>query len=133
MAAFAVQVAARLSVICFEARQMRFTVVATGQFSSESCFRVRPRGFFPDSAFGREQFNSTGGTHTRVAFSFTGAHPKSEVRNPSSERNPKGGTWFKTNAFGLRISDFFRISALGFRIWLGRDHRVFENASRDFF
>ena len=46
---------------------------------SESCFRVQPRGFFPDSAFGREQSNSTGGTHTRVATSFTGAHPKNEV------------------------------------------------------
>jgi hypothetical protein len=42
-----------------------------------SCFRVRPRGLFPDAAFGRQQSNSTGGTLTRVACSFTGASPKS--------------------------------------------------------
>ena len=47
---------------------------------TESCFRVRPRGFFPDPAFGREQSNSTGGIRTRVATSFTGARPKTEVR-----------------------------------------------------
>jgi hypothetical protein len=40
---------------------------------SVSCFQVPPRGFFPDTAFGREQSNSTGGTLTRVAASFTGA------------------------------------------------------------
>ena len=40
---------------------------------SESCFRVPPRGFFPDPAFGREQSNSTGRTRTRMATSFTGA------------------------------------------------------------
>ena len=38
MAAFAVQVAARLSVICFEAHSMRFTVIATGQFSLRRAF-----------------------------------------------------------------------------------------------
>ena len=40
---------------------------------SGSCFRVPPHGFFPDPAFGREQSNSTGGTLTRMAASFTGA------------------------------------------------------------
>jgi hypothetical protein len=40
---------------------------------SGSCFRVRPRGFFPDAAFGREPSHSTGGTRTRVDSRFTGA------------------------------------------------------------
>ena len=38
MAAFAVQVAARLSVIRFEAHSMTFTGVATGQFSLNRAF-----------------------------------------------------------------------------------------------
>ena len=38
MAAFAVRVAARLQVICFEAHWMRFTVVATGRFSQRRAF-----------------------------------------------------------------------------------------------
>ena len=38
MAAFAVRVAARLSVISFEAHWMRFTFVATGQFSLSPAF-----------------------------------------------------------------------------------------------
>jgi group II intron reverse transcriptase/maturase len=46
---------------------------------SGSCFRVPPRGFLPDPAFGREQSNLTGGTRTRVAPSFTGAHLKTAV------------------------------------------------------
>jgi len=37
------------------------------------------RGFFPDISFGREPSNSTGGTFTRVASGFPGAHPNSEV------------------------------------------------------
>jgi len=54
---------------------------------SASCFRVRPRGFFPDAAFGREQSNSTGGTRTRVATSFTGAHPNSEIKTASRHQS----------------------------------------------
>jgi len=40
--------------------------------------QVPPRGFIPDISFGREPSNSTGGTFTRVASGFPGAHPKSE-------------------------------------------------------
>jgi hypothetical protein len=40
-----------------------------------SRLQVRPRGFFPDISFGREPSNSTGGTFTRVASGFPGAHP----------------------------------------------------------
>src|SRR5208282_5231975 len=81
MAAFAVQVAARLSVLCFEAHSMRFTVVATGQFRPGRAF-----GFgLAASSLTRlsvvKQSNSTGGTRTRVAASFTGAHPNSEVES----------------------------------------------------
>jgi hypothetical protein len=55
---------------------------------SGSCFRVRPHGFFPDPAFGREQSNSTGGTRTRVAPSFTGAHPNSEAETANLRSSP---------------------------------------------
>ena len=89
MAAFAVQAAARLSVICFEAHSMRFTVVTTGRFRLGRAFGFGLAAFFPDPAFGREQSNSTGGTRTRVATSFTGAHPKSEVQMTNDERMSK--------------------------------------------
>ena len=47
-------------------------------------------------------------------------NPKSEIRKKPEARNPKGpaGRW--NSAFGLRISAFFRISDLGFRIY-GRE------------
>jgi hypothetical protein len=38
MAAFADQVAARLSVLCFEAHGMRFTFVTTGRFRLDHAF-----------------------------------------------------------------------------------------------
>jgi hypothetical protein len=41
--------------------------------------RLRPRGFIPDIAFGREPSHSTGGTFTRVDARFPSAHPKTEV------------------------------------------------------
>ena len=41
MAAFADTEAARLSVYCIEAHSMRFTVVATGQFSLNRAFGFR--------------------------------------------------------------------------------------------
>src|SRR6266478_454181 len=51
---------------------------------------------------------------------------KSEIRRPKSERNPKieirRPKRFRISEwriFGLRSSDFFRISAFGFRILLG--------------
>jgi hypothetical protein len=40
---------------------------------------------------------------------------KSETRNPKSEKERKGLNR-AGSAFGLRASDFFRISAFGFRI-----------------
>ena len=42
-------------------------------------------------------------------------NPKSEVRRKPEARNPKTET---LGAFGLRASDFFRLSAFGFRIFL---------------
>jgi hypothetical protein len=48
-----------------------------------SRLRLRPRGFIPDIAFGREPSNSTGGTLTRVDASFSSAHPISEVEKAS--------------------------------------------------
>jgi hypothetical protein len=44
-----------------------------------SRLRLRPRGFIPDIAFGREPSNSTGGTLTHVDASFPSAHPSSAV------------------------------------------------------
>ena len=48
--------------------------------------RAHAQGFAASSAgavFGREQFNSTGGTLTRVGTSFTGAHdPKLSDSGP---------------------------------------------------
>ena len=71
---------------------------------SGSCFRVRPRSLCPDPAFGREQSNSTGGTLTRMAPSFTGAHPNSEVDRSAGLRP---GTTFRpgtTSVFGFNIA-----------------------------
>ena len=45
-----------------------------------SRLRLRPRGFIPDIAFGREPSNSTGGTFTRVDASFSSARPSSAVQ-----------------------------------------------------
>ena len=45
-----------------------------------SRLRLRPRGFIPDIAFGREPSNSTGGTLTHVDASFPSAHPSSAVK-----------------------------------------------------
>jgi hypothetical protein len=47
---------------------------------SMSRLRLRPRGFIPDIAFGREPSNSTGGTFTRVDASFSSARPSSAVQ-----------------------------------------------------
>ena len=46
---------------------------------------------------------------------------KSDIRNPKSEGRPKTEvrsplTWLGAGSFGLRVSDFFRISDFGFRI-----------------
>jgi hypothetical protein len=46
-----------------------------------SRLRLRPRGFIPDIAFGREPSNSTGGTFTHVDASFPSAHLNSEVED----------------------------------------------------
>jgi hypothetical protein len=51
------------------------------QVQSMSRLRLRPRGFIPDIAFGREPSNSTGGTFTRVDASFSSAHLNSEVED----------------------------------------------------
>jgi hypothetical protein len=45
-----------------------------------SRLRLRPRGFIPDIAFGREPSNSTGGTFTHVDASFPSARPSSAVQ-----------------------------------------------------
>ncbi len=45
-----------------------------------SRLRLRPRGFIPDIAFGREPSNSTGGTFIRVDASFSSARPSSAVQ-----------------------------------------------------
>ena len=53
---------------------MRFIFIAA---CLSNLRRAHARGFAASSAdavFGREQFNSTGGTRTRVGTSFTGAH-----------------------------------------------------------
>ncbi len=73
MAAFAASEAARLSVHRIEAHSMRFTFVATGQFSLDPAFRFGLTASSLTQSFGREQSNSTGGTSTRVATGFTGA------------------------------------------------------------
>ena len=53
-----------------------------------SRLRLRPRGFIPDIAFGREPSNSTGGTLTHVDASFPSARPSSAVeKNPSLSFN----------------------------------------------
>ncbi|RFC43640.1 MAG: hypothetical protein DVB28_001403, partial [Verrucomicrobia bacterium] len=44
-----------------------------------SRLRLRPHGFIPDIAFGREPSNSSGGTFTRVDFSFPNARGGSAV------------------------------------------------------
>src|SRR5208282_2074877 len=48
-------------------------------------------------------------------------NPKHEIRNPKQAQNPKsearnGDT--PVSDFGFRISDLFRISRFGFRIWI---------------
>jgi hypothetical protein len=49
-----------------------------------SRLRLRPRGFIPDIAFGREPSNSTGGTFTRVDASFSSARLNSEIKKHRS-------------------------------------------------
>ena len=44
-----------------------------------------------------------------------GPNPKPEIRGPKEGRNPKSE--MPERGFGLRYSAFFRVSALGFRIW----------------
>ena len=48
--------------------EMEFQAVGAGlrPDSADCVVRVRPRDFFPDAVFGREQSNSTGGTLTRA-------------------------------------------------------------------
>ena len=49
-----------------------------------SRLRLRPRGFIPDIAFGREPSNSTGGNFTHVDASFPSARPSSAVEKNAS-------------------------------------------------
>ena len=56
--------------------------------------QVQPRGLFPDISFGREPSNSTGGTFTRVAPGFPGAHPKTGVDRPQIARIKQMGRGF---------------------------------------
>jgi len=51
-----------------------------------SRLRLRPRGFIPDIAFGREPSNSTGGTLTHVDASFPSAHLNFGVRGPAQTK-----------------------------------------------
>ena len=44
-----------------------------------------------------------------------GPNPKPEIRGPKEGRNPKSE--MPERGFGLRYSAFFRVSALGIRIW----------------
>jgi hypothetical protein len=60
------------------------------QVQSMSRLRLRPRGFIPDIAFGREPSNSTGGTFTRVDASFSSAHPSSAVQKVLFELRNSG-------------------------------------------
>src|ERR1035441_10855336 len=48
-----------------------------------------------------------------------GPNPKPEIRGPKEGRNPKS-EWPEPG-FGLRYSAFFRVSALGIRIWAAGD------------
>ena len=49
------------------------------QVRTMSRLRLRPRGFIPDIAFGREPSNSTSGTFTHVDASFSSARPSSAL------------------------------------------------------
>ena len=44
-------------------------------------------------------------------------NPRAEIRKKSESRNPNLRRFRLGAGFGLRPSDFFRISALGFRIY----------------
>jgi hypothetical protein len=48
-----------------------------------------------------------------------GPNPKPEIRGPKEGRNPKSE--MPERGFGLRYSAFFRVSALGIRIWAAGD------------
>jgi integrase len=63
--------------------------------------RLRSHDLIPGISFGREPSNSTGGTFTRVASGFPGAHPNSEVsrgRHPATRET--GGTESRTREAG---------------------------------
>ena len=47
---------------------------------------------------------------------MAGRNPKSEIRNPKEIRSPKSEQ-SGAQSFGFRISDFFRVSGFGFRIY----------------
>jgi hypothetical protein len=50
-----------------------------------------------------------------AVFERKGPNPKPEIRGPKEGRNPKSE--IPKRGFGLRYSAFFRVSALGIRIW----------------
>ncbi len=53
---------------------MRFIFIAACPFNRRRAYAGSLTASRADAVFGREQFNSTGGTCTRVGTSFTGAH-----------------------------------------------------------
>ena len=53
---------------------MRFIFIAACLFNLRRAYAGNLTASLADAVFGREQFNSTGGTFTRVGTSFTGAH-----------------------------------------------------------
>lgn len=53
---------------------MRFIFIAACLFNLRRAYASGLTASLADAVFGREQFNSTGGTLTRVGTSFTGAH-----------------------------------------------------------
>ena len=96
-AALTLQGAARLSVIlsvlfilsegAFDAAHCRCNRIV----QPVSCFRVPPHGFFPVTAFGREQSHSIGGTSIRVPSRcrFNSAHPISEAGHDPAHAPPR--------------------------------------------
>ncbi len=71
---------------------MRFASATNGRFRLGPAFGFGLTTSSPDPAFGREQSNSTGETFARVATSFTGARPKTEIGGTRSAPGVAGCT-----------------------------------------
>jgi len=64
---------------------MRFIVIAACLYNLRRAYASGLTATTADAVFGCEQFNSTGGTRTRVGTSFTGAHdPKLSDSGPGA-------------------------------------------------